>query len=191
MVPIQITQPTELLEAALLTSRTLITSPVIAAVFGERQQRMDAAVKLAFERLSCRIYAAKDDGRIVAAMRVTESPTCFPASMERLRLLPSLLALDGSLRNFVKWQKAWEQHDPKEPHLHISSLAVLPEKQKQGVGRQLVDHFCNLADSKSLAGYLETDRKENVSYYERFGFELVGEGAILNQQNWFMLRPRR
>jgi ribosomal protein S18 acetylase RimI-like enzyme len=39
--------------------------------------------------------------------------------------------------------------------------------------------------------YLETDKPENVRFYERFGFEVVGEEEVLGVPNWFMLRRAR
>ena len=32
------------------------------------------------------------------------------------------------------------------------------------------------------------DKRENVAFYERFGFEVVGEDEVLGVRNWFMLR---
>ena len=29
---------------------------------------------------------------------------------------------------------------------------------------------------------------ENVRFYERFGFEVIGEEEVLGNSNWFMLR---
>lgn len=189
-VSIHIAQPTELPEAVLLTSRAMINNPVVAAVFRGRQERMKVATKIAFERLPGQVYLAKDEGQIVGVMRLTQWPNCFPSSIQRLKLVPSALALKGSLLGLMKWQHVWAQHDPKEHHWHIASLAVLPERQRQGIGRQLVNHFCDFIDSRGSVGYLETDKKENVSYYEGFGFKIIGEAAILNEQSWFMWRPK-
>ena len=39
--------------------------------------------------------------------------------------------------------------------------------------------------------YLETDKPENVSFYQRFGFEVTEEAQVLGIPNWFMLRRPR
>jgi uncharacterized protein (UPF0128 family) len=36
--------------------------------------------------------------------------------------------------------------------------------------------------------YLETDKEFNVRFYERFGFDLIGEENVLGVQNYFMCR---
>jgi len=191
MISIRVAQPEELSEAALLTSHAMMNNPMVATAFGGMQERMEAATKIAFERLGGQVYLAEDGGQLVGVMRVTESPNCFPSPMTRLRVLPSmLLSVKSSLPALMKWQQVWAQHDPKEHHWHVAALAVLPERQRQGVGTQLMKHFCGYVDSSGGSGYLETDVKDNVSYYEGFGFSVIGEASILNNPNWFMWRPK-
>jgi len=48
--------------------------------------------------------------------------------------------------------------------------------------------FCARMDAAGEAAYLETDKPANVRFYERFGFEVVGEQRVLGVPNWFMLR---
>ena len=44
-------------------------------------------------------------------------------------------------------------------------------------------------DSAGALAYLETDKPENVRFYERFGFEVVTEDDVVGVHNWFMTRP--
>ena len=60
--------------------------------------------------------------------------------------------------------------------------------QGKGVGSLLMRVFCVRMDAAGEDAYLETDKPENVRFYERFGFEVVGEGEVLGVTNWFMLR---
>ena len=48
--------------------------------------------------------------------------------------------------------------------------------------------FCARMDAAGEDAYLETDKPVNVGFYERFGFEVVGEEDVLDVPNWFMLR---
>jgi len=36
--------------------------------------------------------------------------------------------------------------------------------------------------------YLETDKRENVAFYERFGFQTQAQEPVLEVPNWFMVR---
>ena len=42
-----------------------------------------------------------------------------------------------------------------------------------------------------MAAYHETDRPENIKFYERFGFQVIGEEMIIDFPNWYMWRPPR
>jgi hypothetical protein len=44
-------------------------------------------------------------------------------------------------------------------------------------------------DAAKANAYLETDKPENVRFYERFGFEVVREEVVLGVPNSYMLRP--
>jgi hypothetical protein len=37
-------------------------------------------------------------------------------------------------------------------------------------------------------GYLETDKRDNVGFYERFGFEVIGDERVGGVPNRFMRR---
>ena len=52
---------------------------------------------------------------------------------------------------------------------------VDPSAQGRHVGSQLMRQFCEELDRRALPGYLETDRPQDVRFYERFGFEVVAE----------------
>lgn len=47
---------------------------------------------------------------------------------------------------------------------------------------------CARMDAARENAYLETDKPENVRFYRRFGFEVIGEGEVLGVANYFMLR---
>ena len=51
--------------------------------------------------------------------------------------------------------------------------------------------FCARMDAAGEDAYLETDKPINVRFYQRFGFEVVGEQQVLGVTNWFMLRQAR
>ena len=50
--------------------------------------------------------------------------------------------------------------------------------------------FCKLMDSFCAFSYLETDKSENVRFYQKFGFKVMAEAEVLGVPNWFMCRPK-
>jgi hypothetical protein len=48
--------------------------------------------------------------------------------------------------------------------------------------------FCGRMDRGAASSYLETDKPENVRFYERFGFAVRAQADVLGVRNWFMQR---
>ena len=87
----------------------------------------------------------------------------------------------------VRWLGAWARHDPEERHWHLGPVAVDEGLQRMGVGSLLMEVFRAQMDAAGEEAYLETDRPGNVRFYERFGFEVVGEGQLSEDLAVFML----
>ena len=190
-VTINIAQPDELSAAAVLTSRAMISLPENDVVFQGKQQRMEAAHRIAYKKMPGQVFLAKDESEIIGVMRLVEWPHCRLAPGEMVKLLPSMLiALKGILPRSMKFQQIWGQHDPKEHHWHLAPMAVLPERQRQGIGTIMMNYFCDYIDARDTAGYLETGTMENVHFYERFGFSIIGEAPVFEVPTWFMWRPK-
>jgi ribosomal protein S18 acetylase RimI-like enzyme len=88
----------------------------------------------------------------------------------------------------MKWLGSWSKHDPDERHWHLGPVAVDTHLQGRGIGSKLMLAFCARMDAAGEVSYLETDKALNVRFYERFGFEVMGEEEVLGVPNWFMIR---
>lgn len=62
-----------------------------------------------------------------------------------------------------------------EAHWYVSAIGVDPQSQGGGVGSALMAHGIARADRGVAPIYLETETEENVGFYQRIGFEIVGE----------------
>ena len=80
---------------------------------------------------------------------------------------------------------------PAEPHSYLGTLGVAPRLQGRGVGTALLRHWLARVDRDPSAVYLETDRPEYVGFYERAGFEVLGETEVVGVPIWRLLRPPR
>lgn len=55
-------------------------------------------------------------------------------------------------------------------------VTILPECQRMGIGKAMMEEVLRMADEQGIPAYLESSRKEpNVPIYEKFGFELKKE----------------
>jgi GNAT superfamily N-acetyltransferase len=69
------------------------------------------------------------------------------------------------------------------------NVAAFVTIQRQGIGSLIMQEHCRRLDAASEVGYLETDKPENVRFYERLGFEVTGDEPVIGVPNWFMRRP--
>ena len=132
---------------------------------------------------------ASREGVLVGVTGVAPPGTCQPSAGQRLRLLPCTVALGPrTAARLTRWISTWAKRDPDEPHVHLGPLAVDAHLQGQGIGSLIMQEHCRRLDADHALGYLETDRPENVPFYERFGFRVIGEEPVLEVPNWFMRR---
>ena len=185
----------EIEEVLDVVSRGMRDNPQHVAAFGEdpetRRRRFRALMAAAFSAndFSHALVARREDGVIVGVCGMLPPGNCRPDLRQGLRLLPALLSIGPrAAGRLVRWMGAWQRHDPKERHWHLGPLAVDAHLQGEGVGSRMMRVFCARMDAAGEDAYLETDKPINVRFYERFGFEVVGEEDVLGVPNWFMLR---
>jgi len=82
----------------------------------------------------------------------------------------------------------WQRHEPKELHWHLGPVGVEPALQGMAIGSRMMEDFCARMDRERQMAWLDTDRAENVRFYERFGFVVEGAAEILGVSSWFMRR---
>lgn len=81
---------------------------------------------------------------------------------------------------------------PNDPHWYLPWLGVAASGQGQGMGSRLLTHGLATVDSHHLPAYLETPSPRTVPFYQRHGFELVGQTqAVACPSISLMLRPAR
>jgi predicted N-acetyltransferase YhbS len=184
-------QPHEANEAAALLSRAMSVLPENEVVFRGRTDRLERVFRIVTTHLPGQTLLAKDAGHIAGVMRIVECPKGREMPfLQHLKLLALMLwILKDTFPRAMKFQSIWASHDPQKPHWHLDPLAVLPERQGQGIGSTLLEHFCQHVDRLGSAAYLETGTPDNVRLYERFGFSVTGEAPVFDVPTWLMWRP--
>ena len=93
-----------------------------------------------------------------------------------------------------RWSEVFHHLDalhPDTPHWYVAALGVDPPRQRAGLGRALLAALCARADADGVFCYLETDRPENVTFYQSAGFAVAGESRCLGVRIWHMRRSAR
>jgi ribosomal protein S18 acetylase RimI-like enzyme len=152
---------------------------------------MRNAVRIAkFGRRWSHALVAERDGAIVGALNAAQWPHCQMKTIEKIKTVPSMVAImrDALPRAFTMTSRR-EAHDPREPHWHVGPLGVDPDVQGQGVGASLLQAFLSTVDEAGEPAFLETDIERNVTFYQRFDFEVVECEVIVGVNTHFMWRP--
>ena len=158
----------------------------------DNKRRLRVVFGLMLDHLHGIVFVAKKENRIVGVMRIVEWPLCQMSFPGRVRYVVTLfLNMRTSVFKYLRLRFEWYKRDPRVPHWHLDPIGVVPELQGRGIGSQLLNIFCEHIDAENKAAYLETDRKENVQLYERFGFSIKEEIVVDGRRNWLMWRPPR
>jgi len=136
-------------------------------------------------------FVALSDGAVRGYVHFNAFPYCLPPPEEIPLAAATLLKpLGAALPQVVKWISRWCRLDPEEPHVHLGPIGVAPEAQGQGVGTALMHRYLEYLKQERAAGYLETDRPENVGFYKRFGFVVQGKEVLIGTPIWYMWRDQ-
>ncbi|WP_017541859.1 GNAT family N-acetyltransferase [Nocardiopsis halophila] len=117
------------------------------------------------------------DGRVVGAATWRGPGSRGTSPLALLRGAPHFAALFG-LRRTAEILAAYRRiaaHGPTRPHWYLAELAADPAAQGTGAGSALLRSGLARADADAVPVFLESSKKENLPFYERFGFEATGE----------------
>jgi len=82
--------------------------------------------------------------------------------------------LDDLLATFEKM----DQSHPREAHWYLPQIGVEPNAQGRGLGGELMRHALARCDQEQALAYLEASKPENIPFYQRHGFKVIGEIQI-------------
>jgi ribosomal protein S18 acetylase RimI-like enzyme len=80
------------------------------------------------------------------------------------------------------------------PHHHLNMIGVRRAQQRSGLAREVLEAVHRLAseDPESAGVSLTTERPENLPFYERFGYKVVGHAWVgPDLETWGLFRASR
>lgn len=186
------------LQAAKVLGKAFVDDPVSVAVYKnfpplkrERALTVDFSVELLLCIRKGYPIEVNEQGRIVAAA-VIYPPGIYPLPVydQWMILIKSILANGWyDIRGYIKWLDEVDKVHPDEAHFYLEYLGVEPEYQGKGFGSSILQHLSARADELGVGCYLENANPRNLAFYQRFGFQVIGEKEIIGIPSWFMWRP--
>jgi GNAT superfamily N-acetyltransferase len=186
----------EVPDAIGVLARGMRDNPLSIAVFGADPDHRLAGLARLFGRVPSMqpepIRAGADDA-LVGYCGFGPPPECRTRAFASLApdQFPPVSDDAAEQGRYVEWFQTWGGRDLAEPHFHLGPVAADADKQGQGIGTAMMQAFCDRVDRDGALAYLETDKAENVGFYEKFGFETMGEAPVIGVTNWFMRRAAK
>jgi GNAT superfamily N-acetyltransferase len=99
-----------------------------------------------------------------------------PPAWRQLVAVPAMVrALGSRLPVAGETSSAIARWHPAAPHWYLSGIGTEPARQGTGVGGLLLASRLKRCDAAGIPAYLESSKRSNVAYYEKFGFTVAGE----------------
>jgi ribosomal protein S18 acetylase RimI-like enzyme len=192
-------RPDELPGAARLLGQAMRDNPVNVRAFGDDDASRERSLArffgavLAGARPRASVLGGFHGDGLVAVAVLAPPGKCQPTLGEKISIVPSLVRGNplSTLGRVLRWTGAWAARDHRDPHWHLGPLAVAAHLQGQGIGKRVMADVCARMDERRGLLYLETDKPENVRFYERSGFVVRDEARVLGVPSWFMARAAR
>ncbi|MBS4727888.1 GNAT family N-acetyltransferase [Mycobacterium sp. SM1] len=117
------------------------------------------------------------DGSRIGAAALWDPPNRWRQSPRaQLVMLPALIAAFGFRLAVARGtMEVLERQHPEEPHWYLAIIGSDTTVRGRGFGQALMRSRLDRCDAEHCPAYLESSKPENVPYYERFGFTVVGE----------------
>ena len=138
------------------------------------------------------VWGALDDARVVGSASWLP-PGATPRSRRRevgiYAACARALLTGRNRRTGIALLDAVERRHPSEPHWYLALLGVDPTRQGTGLGRALLTPVLEHCDRELEPAYLETQKPENLPFYDRFGFRVIDEVTVPGSPPvWLMWR---
>ncbi|WP_328804397.1 GNAT family N-acetyltransferase [Paenibacillus apii] len=179
-----------------LMSRAFAKDPFFMHLFGDSvldrkaRRRVSAFVSFMFDKsflLYEEVWGCFENESLLGTYIVEKPYASKLQNMKGLlligRLIPLLFQISGQTLSLLNsYMKVTRSVAPPLTHHYLIMIAVKPENQGKGIGKVLLKHLLNSVnmDTKSHGVALDTENKENIKLYQKFGFTLSNETQIDN-----------
>ena len=106
-----------------------------------------------------------------------------PGVSKEIPVLKSLDIAAGMVRNGglksllrgIKFDVGMESRKLTVPYFYLFAIGTTPEARGHGVGGKMMEAGLKVVDSQAMPAYLESSKPSNITFYRRYGFEVIEE----------------
>jgi len=120
------------------------------------------------------VWLADDQKACALTLYPQNKRTSLKALLLDILLILNAIGI-GGIRKALNRESKIKQKQPRMPMLYLWFIGVRPEEQGRGTGSKLLQEVLNDAAAKGLPVYLETSTRENLPWYQRFGFKIYDQ----------------
>ena len=200
--PVTFLDRSHLPETIEVLSSAFAEDPLMKYCFAHSQISFDKRLKEMF-RFACEVRLMLDWPLLgcwndrnqlvgVAGLSLPGNPK-WPATLHQVYNNLKALVGQKSAEIIETYAKLADTNRPEQPHYQLGMIGVDASQQGNGYGRMLITKFHAMADAdtKSLGIWLDTEKPENVPWYEQFGYQVKAESQLGDVTIYGMFRPKR
>lgn len=163
-------------------ARAFYTDPVMNYLLPDDKARAKALPPM-FATLTTNHFIARGGSEVasrdgvIGAAALWDPPGLRKSSrIEELRMMPTLTWHFYARTEQTKTLgRLMEEAHPEEPHWYLMVIGSDPSVRGAGFGQALMGSRLDRCDGERASAYLEASEASLVPYYNRFGFEQIGE----------------
>ena len=123
------------------------------------------------------IYLSDDLNGSMVLSFPWKNPSIFISIYLTMRLILKSIGISRVFK-VLNWKSEINKYLPKTPFIYLEFIGVIPEKQRNGQGGQLLKKAIERSKELSLPLYLVTSMPENIPFYKMYNIEVYKEITV-------------
>ncbi|MCE6989561.1 GNAT family N-acetyltransferase [Dyadobacter sp. CY323] len=142
----------------------------------KRLERIRALMEYSYEtcRMFGKVYLSDDKSGCALISFPERKKTTLKSLWLEVKLILTGIGF-SNISKAINREKEISKNYPVHPIFYLWFIGVLPEKQNNGVGKQLMSELLAESERMKRPVYLETSTLKNLPWYKKFGLDVYNQ----------------